>query len=349
MKRKLTLFIDFTLRFTVFALICHITDNIHRRPDFVAILGILSRAEIEDLAQRSYILRSERRSRRNAANTSNANSNVAPPMPPRPPAQHRDASPPSSPLSNSSSGTERDYASDSDTSKESSRRYVRRNNSTRDTRGRADAVPIPRPQTRFSSTPQGRMASGGAGTGSHLAPPSTEWGGYSYQPPLSSSWGPSPTALPGYYGGNNTGPADLRHSFESNPRPGSFAGSPNPNLGAPNLAPHEVAGRRRSDMDRYGHSGHGEMVGNHVRFADPRDSRDSRPLDLREPRASGSRYGDGRDGRSRDDRKGDRDREREKEKEKGKRWREHVTAAGIGGAAASLISVLSEAAADLDF
>ena len=80
----------------------------------------------------------------------------------------------------------------------------------------------------------------------------------------------------------------------------------------------------------------------------PRESRESRESREERPRERRKHaHGHGHRDRERE-REKEREREREREKEKkGSRWKENLTAAGIGGAAASLLNVLTEAAEGL--
>lgn len=279
------------------------------RPDFVAVLGVLSRAEIESLASRSYALRQARHQQHQHQRTQSTPqpppSNQAPPQPPRPTTL---------PI----------------------------------------PVPIPMPIPSLSTSPRvsfNHRNRSGRDTPSSSSPSDFEDSDDHVRD--RGMGGKRRTRPPGSYASSNAGVP--------------VSGYPNP-YGSP-LPPSPLWSQGSRDGWN-GPSSHNDKEKSRERERDGHRDRD------RDRDRERERDHERRD-RERDHDRRDRDRERERERErrrhpststsktsrpserghardrpppppqKGSRWKEHMTAAGIGGAAASLINVLTEAAEGL--
>lgn len=286
------------------------------RPDFVAVLGVLSRAEIESLAARSQALRAAR-GRRSFPAQEKEN---PPPQPPRPiPVPNISVPSGSIPrtkngygrdTSSSSSHTSTSNSSETDSDSEHDHRQRRRRRPktamryTTDENMNRGPTPIlsnPKwsPAPSNSTAHQAYFMSGGLGSGDAQQPAEQpqSWG-YNYNP--------TPPFQPqSHHSG----------SYQSSPtQPQAGHWPPPPNAQYPGqqgqqqypVQPHQERERERRNRD---HNSRGER--------------------RRHPSSSNSSYRE----------RGDRDGHRRQS-----RWRENLTAAGIGGAAVGLLNVLTEAA-----
>lgn len=251
-----------------------VLDQDHRRyearPEWVAVLGVLSRSEIESYAARSAEIREARRRRSQAA----LPKEIPPPQPPRPVPI---------PRTNPNAHAGHDTPSSTDTDSSDSTHHRRNRNRNRGSRPYTPSdinVPVSGYPNPFGSplpTPQ-----------SNPAPPSQNWS------PASSM--PQPVWL-------------------ANPPPNISAGGiwvPQEKGGVYYPPKERERERQRSSRRHYSHHSHSKSS---------------------------------HSGR---DRERDKDRERKAPPpQKVSRWKENLTAAGIGGAAVSLLNVLSEAAEGL--
>lgn len=238
-----------------------------RRPDFVAVLGVLSREEIAEYAARSVAIREARRARQ---------APQPPRMPPRPPEESRRRH-----VSFDAANDGRDSPDYSDDERD------RRASPARERRSYPSANPPfhPSPSNFAGTSP----------TRDRFFQPSPQ---FQPSPPFQSS--PQQRGAPQFASPPPHYPIAPPHGMQSGSAYGSSgpmwipppAGSPQPYY----LSPVEV------------------------------------PPISRSPRGSHSRS---------------KDLNKELEREKKKRWTSNLTAAGIGGAAVSLLSVLSEAAENL--
>lgn len=252
------------------------------RPDFVAVLGVLSRADIQSLAHRSHELRAARHRRNHPSISQNE---VPPPQPPRPipvpiPApvqQTRARGGRDTPSSESDH-----HSSDSDHNREHRRRPQYQEHRTYPNYTHSPNTGYPNP------------------FGQPVAPPSPAWSPVSAAAQNQPMWMPQPPPQ-GMQGGIWI-PTSPQQSQQGGP------------MFFPPTSRGEARDREKDREPRRRHSS-------------PPRSRD----------------------RERDRERGDyRDRDGHREKEKPKsRWKENLTAAGIGGAAVSLLNVLSEAAEGL--
>lgn len=295
------------------------------RPDFVAVLGVLSRAEIENLAARSQTLRAAR-GRRSFPVQEKGN---PPPQPPRPiPVPNisipsgsiprtrnghgRDTSSSSSHSSDSSSSE-----SDSDSGYDHGRRrrcgpQSGRHHTTHDntTHGHPPTLTIPvwSPASSNSTAHQAYFMSGGLGPGD-MSQPAGQPQSWSY------NYNAVPPFQPQHRGSYQNG--------QTQPQVGHWPPPPN--------APHPS----QQAQQQYPVQTHQEREWERERERDRDSDRDKN----KERKRRGERRRHTSSSSSSNRERGDRDGQRRQS-----RWKENLTAAGIGGAAASLLNVLTEAA-----
>ncbi|KAK0125650.1 hypothetical protein ONS96_009484 [Cadophora gregata f. sp. sojae] len=281
------------------------------RPDFVAVLGVLSRAEIESLASRSYALR-EARHQRNQSKPQSSSSNQPPPQPPRP-------------------------------------------------KTLPIPVPIPMPIPSLSASPRvsfNRRNRSGRDTPSSSSPSDSEDSddhvrdlgmGGKRRPKAPRSYASSNAGVPvsGYPNpyGSPLPPSPL---WSQGSRDGwNGPSSHNDKDRELNEKPRERGSHRDRDRDR-------DRERDHDRERDRDHDRRERDHDRKDRERDRERDRDRRrhpsTSTSKTSRTGERGHQRDRlppPVQKGSRWKEHMTAAGIGGAAASLINVLTEAAEGL--
>ena len=303
------------------------------RPDFVAILGVLTRAEIEDLAERTAAHRHARHLQHHPPPTLTPQSSDVPPkQPPRPGASLKPVCipiPVPIPFSGRRSRREdtpssTDYTNSSDSETESSRSKLH---------------PTYRPGIRnkkpsYAGSDAGSVHGYPNPFGQPVPPPS----------PILSRDGDRPHERDRMYKNVNGNSSVFNGMPRSAPEGDRDQGV---RFGNPSYYTHEPQhqARRSDDHDRHrdrdwGGSRGAEEPRRERQRHDHHRSRDDRPRDRE------------RDERRRSER--DRDHSRRSTTERGpnkeveqmkkKRWKENLTAAGIGGAAVSLLNVLSEAA-----
>jgi hypothetical protein len=257
-----------------------VLEQDHRRyeacPEWVAVLGVLSRAEIESYAARSAELREARRRRTEAVFPKE----VRPPQPPRPV---------TIPRTDSKTGSLQDTPSSSDTESSDSNHHRRHRNYNRGPRSYTPSdinVPVSGYPNPFGQPVPTKPST--------QRQPSPNWN------PVSSVPQPVWMANP---------PQNISAS-------GIWVPAPNGQGGVYYPPKEKERERERSSRRHYSHHSHHSHSG-----------------------------------RNRDR---DRDRERERDRDrkapppqKVSRWKENLTAAGIGGAAVSLLNVLTEAAEGL--
>lgn len=303
------------------------------RPDFVAILGVLTRAEIEDLATRTAAHRHARHLRHHPPPTLTPQSSDIPPkQPPRPGSSFKPIPVPIPvPIPMSTSRNRRedtpsstDYTNSSDSESEPSRG--------------------PRRHSNYRPTMRKKMPSyAGSDTGSIHGYPNAFGQPVPPPSPILSRDGDRSDERERTYrdiSGNTTVFNGMPRSAPEVERDkGVRFGNPSYYTHEPQQPP------RRSDEREYDRDRH--------RVRDWESNRER--VDHRRERHSHDHHRSRDHDRSRDERKrrerdsngrseADRGPNKEVEQMKKKRWKENLTAAGIGGAAVSLLNVLSEAA-----
>ncbi|KAG4439928.1 hypothetical protein IFR05_004603 [Cadophora sp. M221] len=279
------------------------------RPDFVAVLGVLSRAEIESLAARSHALRQARHKQhqRTQSTPQPPSSNQAPPQPPRPttlpipvpipmPIPSFSTSPRVSFSHQNRNGRDTPSSSSPSDSEDSDDHFR-----DRGTGGKRR----PKPPRSYASSNAGVPVSGYPNQYGSPLPPSPLWSQGSRD-----GWnGPSSHNEKGY-NGEKSRDRDRDRDRE-----------------------------RERDRDR-------DRERDHEREHDKRE----REHERRERGGERERERRRHPSTCKSSRPNERGQQRDRPPptvQKGSRWKEHMTAAGIGGAAASLINVLTEAAEGL--
>ncbi|KAH9211353.1 hypothetical protein DL95DRAFT_188742 [Leptodontidium sp. 2 PMI_412] len=275
------------------------------RPDFVAVLGVLSRAEIESLASRSHALREARHQQhqRTQSTPQPPSSNQAPPQPPRPTTLPIPVPVPI-PMPIPSFSTSPRVS------------FSHRNRNGRDTPSSSSPSD--------SEDSDDHVRDRGIGSKRRLKPPR------SY---ASSNAGVPVSGYPNQYG---------------SPLPPSPLWSQGSRDGWNGPSSHNEKGYNREksrDRDR-------EWERERDRERDHEREHDRRERDHERRERGGERERERRrhPSTSKSSRPNERGHQRDRPPptvQKGSRWKEHMTAAGIGGAAASLINVLTEAAEGL--
>lgn len=286
-----------------------------RRPDFVAILGVLTRSEIEDLAARTAAHRHARHIRHHPPPTLTPQSSDIPPQ--KPPRPNMIPIPIPVPFPNTRNKREEtpsstDYTESSDSELESTRRHPRYR------------PQINRHKPSYAGSDAGSIHGYPNPFGQPVAPPS---------PTISRDGERFDDRDSSYKTVNGSSSA-----FNGMPR--SAPEGDRVRFDAPQFYTHEP----RSSHDRnYRHDSERHRDRDNDERRDRERSHRNRDHDR--PR---DRERDDRRRRERD--RGDRDARgpnKEVEQMKKKRWKENLTAAGIGGAAVSLLNVLTEAAEGL--
>ncbi|KAL2075385.1 hypothetical protein VTL71DRAFT_328 [Oculimacula yallundae] len=271
------------------------------RPDFVAVLGVLSRSEIESLAARSHDLRQARYQQHQRAQSTPQPSSFdqAPPQPPRP-------------------------------------------------RTLPIPVPIPMPIPSFSTSPRvsfPHQSRSGRDTPSSSSPSDSEDSDDHVR--ARGSRGKRPPKPPRSYVSSNAGvPVHGYPNQYGSPLPPSPLLSQGSRDGWNGPSSHNeksYSGEKSRDRDRERDR---ERDHHHERERERRDSHHER----RERGGDREREKRRHSSNPKSSRPTERGHQRDRPPppvQKTSRWKEHMTAAGIGGAAASLINVLTEAAEGL--